>query len=231
MDRLSELFGEQVEFSYTALDRIVLTGYIARLQREENLVHFFHEVAGNACIEPSVLSARTDRYRAWIRRYSEEQKIPVLAAPKGERKEDLVLPYYRRLHKQDGVACVLTSMEQNSTFLSQTPRFATADANYRIIRRCRKRFLHYYFYVFDEVAGPMSLRLASYFPFNLTCYLNGHSFIAQELQQLGVGFRKKDNAIFAVDDLKALEAAATHVTAGVLRQRCDHWVRAAGPGL
>jgi hypothetical protein len=32
----------------------------------------------------------------------------------------------------------------------------------------------------DPVMGQMSVRVASYFPFNVTCYLNGHSFVAQE---------------------------------------------------
>ena len=29
--------------------------------------------------------------------------------------------------------------------------------------------------------GPMSIRVATYFPFNVTCYFNGHSCVAQEL--------------------------------------------------
>ena len=98
MERFSELLGRHVQFSYTALDRIVLNGYIERLQRPENLVHFFHEVAGVACIEPPVLASRTERYRAWLQQYTADREIPVLTAPKGARKEDLVLPYYRRLH-------------------------------------------------------------------------------------------------------------------------------------
>ncbi len=217
--------------SYTALDRIVLNGYIQRLQRPENLVHFFHEVAGVPCIEPAVLSARTDRYRAWVRRYTAERAIPVLPAPKGQRKEDLVLPYYRRLGEHEGVACVLTSMEQGGTFVSYQPRFPTKDPAYRLIRRCRKQFLHYYFYVWDEVAGPMSLRFATYLPYNLTCYLNGHSFLAQELKRLGVRFRKEDNAILAVADSDALEAAAARLSPGLLRERCDSWADQLAPAF
>ncbi len=189
MDRLSELLGHHVQFSYTALDRIVLNGYIERLQRPANLVYLFHEVLGVACIEPAVLSQRTDRYRSWLRTYTAELEIPVLPAPKGERKEDLVLPYYRRLGGAEGVACVLTSMEQGRTFVSYAPRFPSksGDSNYRIITNARKQFLHYYFYVLDPVMGPMSLRVASYLPFNVTCYLNGHSFIAQELRRPRIG--------------------------------------------
>jgi len=121
VDRLPELLGGDVQFSYMALDRIVLNGYIERLQRPENLVYFFHEVVGIKCIEPSVLSKRTEGYRDWVRQYTADREIPVFQAPKGERKEDLVLSYYQRLTASEGVACVLTSMEQGEPS-SPTPR-------------------------------------------------------------------------------------------------------------
>jgi len=93
------------------------------------------------------------------------------------------------------VACVLTSMEQGRTFVSNVPRWKvpSGDASYRFIKAWRKQFLHYYWYVLDPVLGPMSVPIASYFPF-VTCYLNGHSFVAQELTRDGVRFRKADNA-------------------------------------
>lgn len=231
MDRLSELLGHHVQFSYTALDRIVLNGYIERLQRPESLIYFFHEVAGVTCIEPAVLSQRTDRYKAWVRTSTGDREVPVLPAPKGVRKEDLVLPYYQRLHGAEGVACVLTSMEQGRTFVSYTPRFAppSGDPNYRLIKACRKQFLHYYFYVLDPIMGPMSLRVATYFPFNVTCYLNGHSFIAQELTRQGIHFHKEDNAFLDVADVSALQAASDRLSPDLLRERCDHWTEQLTP--
>ena len=52
------------------------------------------------------------------------------------------------------------------------------------------------------------MRVASFFPFQATYYLNGHSFIEQELKRAQIGFRKTDNAFLAVDDVAALQAAA-----------------------
>ena len=233
MDRLSELLGEDVQFSYTALDRIVLNGYIERLQRTENLVYFFHDVVGIKCIEPAVLSKRTERYRDWVRQYTADREIPVLQASKGERKEDLVRSYYQRLTGSEGVACVLTSMEQGRTFVSYTPRFETkgGDPNYRLIKSCRKQFLHYYFYVLDPVMGPMSLRVATYIPFNVTCYLNGHSFMARELTRQEVAFEKDDNAFLAVADLQSLRAAADRLSPEILRERCDYWTSRLAPSF
>ena len=228
MERLSAVLGQAVQFVYTCWDRIVLNGYLERLQRPEYLVHFFHDVVGIPCIEPSVLEQRTNAYKAWVRQFTDERGIPVLQAPpKGVRKEDFVQPYYRRLRSGQSVACVLTSLEQGRTFVSYTPRWkvASGDANYRQIKACRKRFLHYYWYVLDPVMGPMSIRVATYFPFNVTCYLNGHSFAAQELTRDGVRFRKSDNAFLAVADVAALQAAADRVSAALLERRCSSWVR------
>jgi hypothetical protein len=228
MERLSAVLGQAVQFVYTCWDRIVLNGYLERLQRPEYLVHFFHDVVGVACIEPTVLEQRTNAYKAWVRRITDEQGIPVLPAPpKGVRKEDFVQPFYRRLKGDAGLACVLTSMEQGSTFVSYTPRWkvASGDANYRQIKACRKRFLHYYWYVLDPIMGPMSVRVASYFPFNVTCYLNGHSFVAQELTSDGVRFRKVDNAFLGVADVPTLQDAADRLSAALLHKRCAYWVR------
>ncbi len=231
MDRLSALLGQAVQFVYMCWDRIVLNGYIERLQRPENLIYFFHDVVGIACIEPGVLEQRTNAYKAWVRRLADEHDIPVLAAPpappKGVRKEDFVQPFYRRLKGSEGVACVLTSLEQGRTFVSYTPRWTppSGDANYRFIKACRKRFLHFYWYVWDPILGPMSVRVASYFPFNVTCYLNGHSFVAQELTRAGIRFRKADNAFTGVADVAALQAAADRLSAALIQRRCAYWVR------
>jgi hypothetical protein len=101
------------------------------------------------------------------------------------RKEDYVRPAQLRMKRANrhGVYFILKSMEQGQTFRSTVPRFPTEDPNYRILARQRSRFTHYYFYIEDEVLGPMSMRVASFFPFQATYYLNGHNFIERELNR------------------------------------------------
>lgn len=231
MDRLSELLGRYVQFRYTAWDRIVLNGYLDRLQRPENMSYFFREVVGAPAVTPEVLMSRTAPYRAWITRHAVEHGIPLVAAPKGERKEDVVAPYYRSFKETEGLVCILTSTETGRTFVSYTPRYAppSGDTGYRLLHAARKRFLHFYFYLLDPVLGPMSLRVGTFLPFTLAVFLNGHSFLAQELTRLGVSFRKDDNAFLAVADHAALEAAAERLTPHLIEQRCNHWVRQLAP--
>jgi hypothetical protein len=154
-----------------------------------------------------------------------------VAAPTGQRKEDVVAPYYRRFRATEGVVAILTSTESGRTFVSYTPRYPPSggDPGYRLLHPARKRFLHYYFYLLDPVLGPMSVRVGTFLPFTLAVFLNGHSFLAQELTRLGVGFRKDDNAFLAVDDLAALEAAAERLTSRLIERRCGYWVRQLAP--
>jgi hypothetical protein len=231
VDRLSEVLGHHVQFAYTAWDRIVLNGYLERLQRPENLVHFFREVVGAPAVTPEVLLSRTKPYRAWVARYAAAHRIPMVAAPPGQRKEDVVAPYYRQFRGEAGVVAILTSTESGRTFVSATPRYPppSQDPHYRLLYRGRKRFLHYYFYVLDPILGPMSLRVATFLPFTLACFLNGHSFLAQELTRQGVAFRKDDNAFLAVADVAALEAASARLTPRLIAQRCEYWARRLAP--
>jgi hypothetical protein len=231
VDRLSEVFGERVQFRYTCLDRIVLHGYLTGLQRPEQLVYFFHDVVGVDCIEPKVLMGRTAAYRSWVDQFTQGQDIPVLAAPKGVRKEELVRPYYGKLGPHEGIACVLTSLENNRTFISYAPQRTprSGDENYRRIEAGRKRFLHDYWYVWDPIMGPMSLRVATYLPFTITCYLNGHHFVSERLRQAGVALYQQDNAILSVADPVALQAAADALTPTVLQERCDYWAAKVAP--
>jgi hypothetical protein len=73
------------------------------------------------------------------------------------------------------------------------------------------------------------MRVASFFPFQTSYYLNGHSFIEQELQRAQIGFRKADNTFLAADDVAALQAAADKLSADIIRKRLDYWTLILGP--
>jgi hypothetical protein len=111
----------------------------------------------------------------------------------------------------------------------QVVYFFHEDPNHRILAHQRSRFTHYYFYVRDEVLGPIVVRIASFFPFHATYYLNGHSFMEQELKRNNIGFRKNDNAFLVVDDVAALQAAADRLSPQIIRKQLDYWTLILGP--
>ena len=192
MERFTQLFAHVLVFVYHCFDRMVIHGYLRGLSRPEQVVYFFRQVLGVPVVSKEILSQRTNDYRDWVEAYARNHKIPMEWAEKGTRKEDYVLPTLRRMEKQNayGVYFIFKSMEQGRTFRISVPKFPTQDPNHRILAHQRSRFTHYYFYIRDEVLGPIILRVASFFPFHATYWLNGHSFIEQELKRVasGTGF-------------------------------------------
>jgi hypothetical protein len=231
METFTKLFGSLLLFVYHCFDRIVINGYLSNLSRPEQVVYFFREVLGIPIVSKEVLSKRTEEYKAWVEAFARNHGIPAEWAEKGVRKEDYVLPALRRMEKKNvfGVYFIFLSMEQGRTFRISMPKFPTQDPNYRILAHQRSRFTHYYFYIRDEVLGPIIVRLATFFPFHATYYLNGHSFMERELTRGKIGFRKDDNAFLAVDDVSALQAAADRLSPAIIRKRLDYWTLILGP--
>jgi hypothetical protein len=231
MELFAKLFDSLLVLVYHCFDRIVIHGYLNGLSRPEQVVHFFHQVLGLAVVDKEVLGQRTRDYQGWVEAYARNHHVPIEWGEKGVRKEAYVLPALRRMEKTNayGVYFIFKSMEQGRTFRISVPKYPTQDPNYRILAHQRSRFTHYYFYIRDEVLGPIIVRVASFFPFHATYWLNGHSFVEQELKRAHVGFRKNDNAFLAVDDVAALQAAADRLSPPIIRKRLDYWTFLLGP--
>ena len=167
MELFSRLFGSLLVFVYHCFDRVVINGYLSGMSRPEQVVYFFHEVLRIPVITKEVLRRRTTDYQNWVEAFARNHSAPIEWAQKGVRKEDAVLPSLRRMERKHafGVYFIYKSMEQGNTFRVSSPKYATKDPNYRILASQRSRFTHYYFYIRDEILGPMVMRVASFLPF------------------------------------------------------------------
>ena len=236
METFAKLFGSLLAFVYHCFDRIVIQGYLPLLTRPEHIVHFFRDVHGCYPITKQALAKRTDEYQRWVEAFARNHRIPIQwpdekMKKQGIKKEDYVRPWGLSMERRQrfGPYFIFKSMERGPTFRSLSPKYPTDDPDYRILRRNWSRYTHYYFYVRDEVLGPLVICIGSFLPFQTTYYLNGHSFIAGELQRQGVGFRKDDNAFLWVSDVEALQAAADRLSPEIIRKRLDYWTLVLGP--
>lgn len=225
------LFGDLLTFVYHCFDRIVILGHLPLLTRPENIVHFFRDVHGVGPITKEVLRQRTTEYNQWVEVFARNHHIPIEWAEKGVRKEDYVRPRLRQMERQQrfGVYFILKSMEVGSNFRVAMPKYPSADPNYRIVARQRSPYTHYYFYIRDQVLGPIALCVGSFLPFSITYYLNGHHFIEQRLRNAGIQFRKDDNAFLRIADVQALQTAADALSPKLIRTRLDYWTLIVGP--
>ena len=236
MELFAKLFGSLLALVYHCFDRIVIQGYLPLLTRPEHIVYFFRDVHGIYPITKQALAQRTLDYQRWVEAFARNHRIPIQwpdqdSRNKDIKKEDYVRSFCLSMERRRcfGVYFIFKSMERGPTFRSLLPKFPTDDPDYRILKRQWSRYTHYYFYIRDPVLGPMVMCVGSFLPFQTRYWINGHHFIAGQLQRQGVRFRRHDNAFLWTQHPPALQAAADRLSPDIIRQRLNYWTLVLGP--
>ena len=111
----------------------------------------------------------------------------------------------QRIAERDGVTsglvCVFSVLEPCSSFAVAPNRMTH---RLEVVRRKRK-CLHFYLYLIDPEFGWMHVRLQSWAPYEIQVYVNGREWLARQMDKAGVGYRRSDNKILAVDDAAAVK--------------------------
>src|SRR3954463_1191178 len=112
----------------------------------------------------------------------------------------------RAIAERDGVTqglvCVLSVVEPCQSF-AVTPNRQTRRLE--VVRR-RRKCLHYYLYRIDPEFGWMHVRLQTWAPYEIQIYVNGREGLARQMDRAGIGYRRSDNKITAVDDFGPITA-------------------------
>ena len=233
MEKFYQLFLNKLKFSYDSFDRIIITGYITAFHKVSNLCYYFKEILGHGFVNKKLLFSVTEKYKQRIEAYAREHHLICEYVDNKERKEKLVKKHRESFERKEkfGVYYILKTKENEGTFRVVSPNRNVNDpGNY--LAKTRKPYTQYYFYIHDEVLGNMSIRIASYLPFKVTIYLNGHSYIERYLKREGKKkalYRKRENAFLNIKDIDLLLAAKEHFTPQLIKERINYWLEIIGP--
>jgi hypothetical protein len=140
-------------------------------------------------------------------------------------KEELVRQRLRQSCQQEGLVAVFCCMETCRTVKllhgQKRPHLA--------YRRRPQRVL--YFYFLDADFGLLHVRLQTWFPFTCQVYVNGHDWLARQMQQRRLGFVQHDNAFRQLDDPAAAQALADGFSQLDWVALLDRWLRPVHPLL
>jgi hypothetical protein len=137
------------------------------------------------------------------KRMAEEAGVEYRFLQGSHRKDKLVDEILRqRSDLVEGLICVFCCMECCPSF-----RLASGEGRPRLVNARRpQRVLYSYF--LDPQLGLIHVRLTTWFPFTIQVYVNGHSWLAQEMLRRRLGFNLQDNAFTALDDPEAAQELA-----------------------
>jgi hypothetical protein len=141
------------------------------------------------------------------------------------KKEKLVQDLLRQCPREEGLVTVLQVMETCRTVKLRhgqgRPRLAFA--------RRPQRVLYYYF--LDPEFGLMYVRLQTWFPFTIQVYVNGHDWLARQMQRRRIGFVQHDNAFTQLDEPAAGQRLADRFPKLRWVKILNRWARQVNPLL
>jgi hypothetical protein len=115
-------------------------------------------------------------------------------------KDKVARTYDARPPADDGLVCVLQCVEPCWSFDLDK----AADGKLTVVGKQRKCSFLYHYYRHAQF-GWMHVRLQTWFPFEIQVYLNGREWLARQLDQAGLGYRRSDNKFLWLQDWPAAQ--------------------------
>ncbi len=219
---LESAYRKHVRFSYTCFDRIVVRGHDRALQSPAGFAHWARVLRPNEPITNSWIGSLARRFHEAVKKFAAENQIPVVTAHRRMNKFQTAASYRAKMTSVSGVYLIIRARETATTYDSRVPA-ESRDPNYRTLIK-RVGFVdQYYFYILDPYWGPISIRFSSHAPFNVTVYLNGNRWLANEAMRRGIEIETDDNSIVRCSDPDALQQVADSLDPRQLQAVCDHW--------
>ena len=106
MNAFYEHHKDNIRFHYRCFDRILLNGLIQPFQQPERVLGFFNTYREGKRVTKQALTEIADQFRNWVTNRAEKWGAPLVDAPKDERRDDFVEPYFQRA-KADQVVVIL----------------------------------------------------------------------------------------------------------------------------
>lgn len=150
---VADVLNEHVTLEVECIDRMSLNVYQPRLQYDRGVVNFFrfhrgHTFASSALMEP-ISQAFIDN----VERFVKQQNVPLITFRKGERKEDIVLPYRLAAQGRERVLAVGKAQEKTPVFRTQKRRNPETGAVYPWIVKTTAMVNHFYFTASTTTSG------------------------------------------------------------------------------
>ncbi|MFP3939537.1 MAG: hypothetical protein ACLF0P_04465 [Thermoanaerobaculia bacterium] len=163
MPNIASIMRDHVTMSIGSLDRLYLNGYVPTLQTSGQLCYFLSEHLGKPIPSPALLRPLHQRFVGAVRRFAEEQEVPLVAFERGQRKDDVAREHHSAFSRDEGVVFIGVAQEKARSFKASKRKTPSGSVAFDFSRQwvCVN---HYYFYVQDREWGPGFLKIGSQVP-------------------------------------------------------------------
>jgi len=177
----------------SCFDRVIFKGYLPFCQ--PGAMEAFLWAKGVLLKDfKSFVVAKSEAVKQHALAIAQKAKRPYVYLNRANRKEEEVAAILQRDRITEGLVCVLGTIEQSPSF-----KLRYGEGRPKLIQ-AYPRCLCLYFYFIDRRYGLMHVRLQTWLPFTIQVYLNGHEWLARQLDRHQVGYQRLDNAFIQLAD-------------------------------
>jgi hypothetical protein len=137
---------------------------------------------------------QADRLKSHAQAIAMQAGRPFEYLPSPVRKDQRARAIATRDKLTEGLVCVFSTVEPCRTF-----RLAYGHGRPTVPPAWRK-CLFLYCYFLDREFGFLHVRVQTWFPFTIHVYVNGHEWLARQMDQRGLAYRRLDNAFLWLAD-------------------------------
>lgn len=210
MATFGEIYPEQTVGQVTMFDRIIFKGHLSGLYPAQKQFDWYLHQQGVQLKDYKAYAEQTTKeLKEHLQSLAEQAGCEVHylktgQGPKGESKGELASQILAEKEDQEGLMAIFSTLELKHSF---TVRGNRETHHLDVVSEARKQ-LHYYLYYKDAEFGLMYVRVQSWWPFEIQIYINGHQWLARQLDQAGLKYLLVDNAFWEIEDVAAAQELA-----------------------
>jgi hypothetical protein len=230
---INDVLQGHVGLEIDCVDRLYLNAYVPNLQVGGQVERFCKVHLGQLIASPAVIEKIGNRFRRDVRRFADDNKIPVLHLKKpdrsrwDDRKLDHVRPYLERAERDGrfGVVAIVAAQEFQWVF-SATKKTGSTVGVWFDWNKAKRRVGIYYFYVLDPDFGPGFIKICTYFPYPAKVWINGHEWAKRQADRDGIAFSALANGFAACDQPDELQAICDRFGPADVQGFFERWIGA-----
>jgi hypothetical protein len=228
-DELSAYYEDLLSGAYDCIDRIVLNAYFAMGHSPAGFRHWWRQLFGSDdTLDDTHLMRLAGRFSRRLYAYAQAHHIPVLHCDAQTRKHEIAEEHLAQNPQVRGLFLVLVSRAQAPVW-----EVKRGENGYMDIRH--KSSLpyvnHYSFHINDPDWGHITIKICGHPPFPAQIMLNGHEYVACQLNKAGHAFTKEGNCFTHIQEPSDLafvaDALRREDAIGRLSQVCERWIYSA----
>jgi hypothetical protein len=201
MEKFIERHADKILGTLACFDRALFRGYLPIMSGAAMALYLKSQGVRRETVKAFVLE-QAARLKTHALDYCTRTGRPYEYLGNVGRKEDMARKMAERDGIKQGLVCVLSVVEPCRTFSlawnGRSPR----------IRDAKRKRLHLYYYFIDPELGLIHVKVQTWFPFRIQVYVNGHEWLARQMDRQQLPYSKLDNAFLRVSDLEQAQRLA-----------------------